>query len=208
MSYFSIAGIAAAAVMTVGGALGAVSSGSVNNQPKALVDQDGGVMNPMIGGQAMLPSRTLLENISASPEHTTLAAEMKESGVAGALKGDGEFTIFAPTNAALASLPARAQQQNKAQLARAMDYLVVPGRYDSQTLLRVIGEGGGQAKLRTAEGGVLMARLNGPTNVVLMDEKGGTADISIYDIYERNGVIHVVDHALEPGAASGQMASR
>jgi uncharacterized surface protein with fasciclin (FAS1) repeats len=208
MSYFSIAGIAAAAVMTVGGALGAVSSGSVNNQPKAIVDQDGGVMNPMIGGQAMLPSRTLLENISASPEHTTLAAEMKESGVAGALKGDGEFTIFAPTNAALASLPARAQQQNKAQLARAMDYLVVPGRYDSQTLLRVIGEGGGQAKLRTAEGGVLMARLNGPTNVVLMDEKGGTADISIYDIYERNGVIQVVDHALEPGAASGQVASR
>jgi uncharacterized surface protein with fasciclin (FAS1) repeats len=208
MSYFSIAGIAAAAVMTVGGALGAVSSGSVNNQPKAIVDQDGGVMNPMIGGQAMLPSRTLLENISASPEHTTLAAEMKESGVAGALKGDGEFTIFAPTNAALASLPARAQQQNKAQLARAMGYLVVPGRYDSQTLLRVIGEGGGQAKLRTAEGGVLMARLNGPTNVVLMDEKGGTADISIYDIYERNGVIQVVDHALEPGAASGQVASR
>jgi len=208
MSYFSIAGIAAAAVMTVGGALGAVSSGSVNNQPKAIVDQDGGVMNPMIGGQAMLPSRTLLENISASPEHTTLAAAMKESGVAGALKGDGEFTIFAPTNAALASLPAHAQQQNKAQLARMMGYLVVPGRYDSQTLLRVIGEGGGQAKLRTAEGGVLVARLNGPTNVVLMDEKGATADISIYDIYERNGVIQVVDHALEPGAASGQMASR
>jgi uncharacterized surface protein with fasciclin (FAS1) repeats len=206
MSYFSIAGIAAAAVMTVGGALGAVSNGSVGDQPKAIVDQDGGVMNPMIGGQAMLPSRTLLENISASPQHTTLAAEMKESGVAGALKGDGEFTIFAPTNTALAN--PRAPQQNKAQLARMMGYLVVPGRYDSQTLLRVIGEGGGQAKLRTAEGGVLVARLNGPTNVVLMDEKGETADISIYDIYERNGVIQVVDHALEPGAASGQMASR
>jgi uncharacterized surface protein with fasciclin (FAS1) repeats len=208
MSYFSIAGIAAAAVMTVGGALGAVSNGSASNQPKAIVDQDGGVMNPMIGGQAMLPSRTLLENISASPEHTTLAAEMRESGVASALKGDGEFTIFAPTNAALASLPAHAQQQNKAQLARMMGYLVVPGRYDSQTLLKVIGEGGGQAKLRTVAGGVLVARLNGPTNVVLMDEKGATADISIYDIYERNGVIQVVDHALEPGAASGQMASR
>jgi uncharacterized surface protein with fasciclin (FAS1) repeats len=210
MSYFSIAGIAAAAAMTVGGALGAVSNGAVANgssgEPKALVNQDGGVMNPMIGGQAMLPNRTLLENISASPEHTTLAAEMKESGVASALKGDGEFTIFAPTNAALANLPA--QQQNKAQLARMMGYLVVPGRYDSQTLLRVIGEGGGQARLRTAQGGVLVARLNGPTNVVLMDEKGQTADISIYDIYERNGVIQVVDHALEPGAASGQMASR
>ncbi|HEY5083409.1 MAG TPA: fasciclin domain-containing protein [Rhizomicrobium sp.] len=211
MSYFSIAGLAAAAAMTVGGALGAVSNGAVSNgsaadHTKPIVDQDGGVMNPMIGGQAMLPNRTLLENISASPQHTTLAAEMKESGVASALKGDGEFTIFAPTNAALANLPA--QQQNKAQLARMMGYLVVPGRYDSQTLLRVIGEGGGQAKLRTAEGGVLVARLNGPTNVVLMDEKGETADISIYDIYERNGVIQVVDHALEPGMASGQMASR
>jgi uncharacterized surface protein with fasciclin (FAS1) repeats len=206
MSYFSIAGIAAAAAMTVGGALGAVSNGAPNDQPKAIVSQDGGVMNPMIGGQAMLPSRTLLENISASPQHTMLAAEMKESGVASALKSDGEFTVFAPTNAALTGLAA--QGQNKAQLARMMGYLVVPGRYDTQTLLRVIGEGGGQAKLRTVEGGVLVARLNGPTNVVLMDEKGQTADISIYDIYERNGVIQVVDHALAPGAASSQMASR
>ena len=206
MSYFSVAGIAAAAVMTVGGALGAVSNGYPSDQPKAIVDQSGGVMNPMVGGQAMLPNRTLLENISASPEHTMLAAAMKESGVAGALKADGEFTVFAPTNAALAG--ASAQGQNKAQLARMMGYLVVPGRYDSQTLLRVIGEGGGQAKLRTVEGGVLVARLNGPTNVVLMDEKGQTADISIYDIYERNGVIQVVDHALAPGTATRQVASR
>lgn len=211
MSYFSIAGFAAAAAMTVGGALGAVSSGAVPNgnssadQPKPIVDKDGGVMNPMIGGQAMLPTRTLLENIAASPDHTILAAEMKESSIAGALKGEGEFTVFAPTDAALVGLPA---DRNKARLARMMSYLVVPGRYDSQTLLRVIGEGGGQAKLRTIEGGVLLARLNGPTNVVLMDEKGATADISIYDIYERNGVIQVVDHALMPSATSGQIASR
>ena len=205
MSYFSIAGFAAAAAMTVGGALGAASNGTSSaDQPKPIVDRDGGVMNPMIGGQAMLPSRTLLENISASPEHTVLAAEMKQSGIAGALKGEGEFTVFAPTDAALAGLP----DQDKAQLARMMSYLVVAGRYDSQALLRVIGEGGGQAKLRTVEGGMLVARLNGPTNMVLMDEKGETADISIYDIYERNGVIQVVDHVLQPGAASGQMASR
>lgn len=206
MNYFSIAGFAAAAVMTVGGALGAVSNGSSSaDQPEPIVDRDGGVMNPMIGGQAMLPTRTLLENIAASPDHTMLAAEMKESGIAGALKGEGEFTVFAPTNAALAGVP---MDRNKAQLARMMSYLVVPGRYDSQTLLRVIGEGGGLAKLRTVEGGVLVARLNGPTNVVLMDEKGATADISIYDIYERNGVIQVVDRALMPSADSGEMASR
>ena len=205
MSYFSIAGYAAAAAMTVGGALGVVSNGTAPDQPKPIVDQAGGVMNPMVAGQAMLPNRTLLENISASPEHTLLAAEMKASGIADALKSDGKFTVFAPTDGALANL---AGTPNKIQLARMMSYLVVPGRYDSQTLLRLIGEGGGQAKLRTVEGGVLVARLNGPTNVVLIDEKGETADISIYDIYERNGVIQVVDRALQPGAASGQVASR
>ena len=205
MSYFSIAGYAAAAAMTVGGALGAVSNVAAPDQPKPIVDQSGGVMNPMVAGQAMLPNRSLLENISASPEHTLLAAEMKASGIADALKSNGEFTVFAPTNGALVNAAAT---PNKTQLARMMSYLIVPGRYDSQTLLRLIGEGGGQTKLRTIEGGVLVARLNGPTNVVLVDEKGETADISIYDIYERNGVIQVVDHALQPGAASGQVASR
>ena len=192
--------------MTVGGALGVVSNGAGPDQPKPIVDQAGGVMNPMVGGQAMLPTRSLLENISASPEHTLLAAEMKASGIADALKSDGEFTVFAPTNGALAS--AAPGTPSRTELARLMSYLVVPGRYDSQTLLRLIGEGGGQAKLRTIEGGTLVARLNGPTNVVLIDEKGETADIAIYDIYERNGVIQVVDHALQPGQGSGQVASR
>jgi uncharacterized surface protein with fasciclin (FAS1) repeats len=85
---------------------------------------------------------------------------------------------------------------------------VVPGRYDSQALLRAIGEGGGQAKLRTVEGGVLVARMNGPTNVILMDENGATADIAIYDVYDKNGVMHVIDHMLEPGMATHQVASR
>jgi uncharacterized surface protein with fasciclin (FAS1) repeats len=207
MSHFSLAGYAAAAAMTVGGALGLASNGSVpEQQPKPLLDQNGGVMNPMIGGQAMPASRSLLDNISASPEHTLLAAGLKASGMAEALTGNGEFTVFAPTDTALAGLSV--QQQSKEQLARMMGYLVVPGRYDSQTLLKVIGEGGGQAQLHTIEGGTLLARLNGPTNVVLMDEKGGTANISIYDIYERNGVIQVVDHALLPGTAQGTIAAR
>ncbi|HYJ36356.1 MAG TPA: hypothetical protein VEV64_09385, partial [Rhizomicrobium sp.] len=76
-----------------------------------------------------------------------------------------------------------------------------------QALLRVISEGGGQAKLRTAEGGMLMARMNGPTNIVVMDEKGNTADIAIYDVRDKNGIIHVVDRALEPGGPARQMAS-
>jgi uncharacterized surface protein with fasciclin (FAS1) repeats len=208
MKRMMIAGFAGGAAMMIGGALGAVSTHSISSQPKPIVDRDGGVMNPMIAGQAMLPNRNLLENISASPDHTTLVAALKESGIADALKGDGQFTVFAPTNAALATLPARDIEQNKAQLARMMGYLVVPGKYDSQTLLRVIGEGGGQAKLKTVEGGVLVARMNGPTNVILMDEKGGTADIAVYDVYDKNGVMHVVDHMLEPGMAVRQVASR
>lgn len=203
-----IAGFAGGAAMMIGGALGAASNSHYSAQPKPIVDAAGGVMNPMIAGQAMLANRNLLENISASPDHTTLVAAMRESGVADALTGNGQFTVFAPTNAALSTLPARALEQNKTQLARMMGYLVVPGKYDSQALLRAIGEGGGQAKLRTVEGGVLVARMNGPTNVILMDEKGGTADIAIYDVYDKNGVMHVVDHMLEPGMATRQVAER
>jgi uncharacterized surface protein with fasciclin (FAS1) repeats len=208
MKRMMIAGFAGGAAMMIGGAFGAVSNQSISAQPRPIVDPAAGVMNPMIGGQAMLPNRNLLENISASPEHTTLVAALRESGLADALKSNGEFTVFAPTNAALSSLPAGALEQNKTQLARMMGYLVVPGKYDSQTLLRVIGEGGGEAKLRTVEGGVLLARMNGPTNVILMDERGDTADIAIYDVYDKNGVMHVVDHMLEPGMAARQVAAR
>lgn len=208
MKRYAVAAVAAGAAMMIGGALGAVSSSAPTAPSRAIgiVDPDAEVMNPMIAGQAMLRSRNLLENISASPDHSTLVAAMKESGISDALKSDGEFTVFAPTNAALAVLPAQMQGRDKAQLARLMGYLVVPGRYDSQTLLKVISEGGGQAKLRTVEGGVLVARMNGPTNILLMDERGDTADIAIYDVYDKNGVMHVVDRMLEPGASVHQVA--
>jgi uncharacterized surface protein with fasciclin (FAS1) repeats len=203
------AGLAAAA-MTIGGALGAVSghAPAATKSPDGRNEEVGEVMNPMIAGQAMLPSRNLLDNIAASPEHSVLIAAMKDSGMADALKADGQFTVFAPTNAALAKLPAETLTHDKAQLARLMGYLVVPGKYDSQALLKAIGEGGGEAKLRTVEGGVIQARLNGPTNILLMDEEGNTADIAIYDVYDKNGVMHVVDHMLEPGIAARQVAGR
>jgi len=204
MKRIAIAGLAAGAALMIGGALGAVSH--VGPEPsRPMVDPSAEIMNPMIDGQAMLPGRNLLENISLSSEHTVLAAAMKNSGIADALKANGEFTVFAPTNAVL---PAQLLARDKDQLARLMAYLVVPGKYDSQTLLKAIGEGGGQAKLRTIEGGVLLAKLNGPTNIILMDEKGNSADIAIYDIYDKNGVMHVVDHMLEPGTAPHQVAAR
>jgi uncharacterized surface protein with fasciclin (FAS1) repeats len=203
MKRIALAGLAAGAALMIGGALGAVSR--VGPEPsRPVMDPAAEIMNPMVGGQAMLPSRNLLENISLSSEHTVLSAAMKNSGISDALKANGEFTVFAPTNAAL---PAQLPSRDKDQLARLMAYLVVPGKYDSQTLLKAIGEGGGQAKLRTIEGGVLLARMNGPTNIILMDEKGNTADIAIYDIYDKNGVMHVVDHMLEPGTAPHQVAT-
>lgn len=184
--------------MAIGGALGAVS----NTDPRPATDLGSETMNPMIGGQAMMPDRDILENISASPMHSQLVAALKDSGVAAALKANGQFTVFAPTNAAMAAAGA----QSKSTLARRMSYLIVPGKYDSQALLRLISEAGGDAKLRTAEGGVLTARMNGPTNIVVMDEKGNIADIAIYDVRDKNGIIHVVDHALEPGGPARQVA--
>ncbi len=198
-----IAGFAAGAAMMIGGALGAVSPGMISGAPKPLLDSSAGVMNPMVAGQAMLASRSAMENIAASPDHTALAAALAKSGIGDALKGEGQFTVFAPSNLALGDTAGKSQ----AQLARAMGYLVVPGKYDSQTLLKVIGEGGGEARLKTVQGGVLLAKMNGPTNIILMDEKGRTADIAIYDVYDRNGVMHVVDRMLEPGAVTHQVAS-
>lgn len=198
MKRAAMAGFAAGAAMMIGGALGAVS----NSDPKPVAEPGSEIMNPMIGGQAMLADRDILENMAASPMHTTMVADLKESGVASALKSTGQFTVFAPTNAAFAA----AGPESKSTLARRMSYLIVPGKYDSQALLRVISEAGGEAKLRTAEGGVLTARMNGPTNIAIMDEKGNTANIAIYDVRDSNGIVHVVDRVMEPSGPARQVA--
>ena len=197
MKRAAVAGFAAGIAMMIGGALGAVSNS--DPQPSADVVT---IMNPVIGGQAMLPDRDIMENLSASPMHGQLAAAMKESGVAAALKANGQFTVFAPTNAAFAA----AGQQSKSTLARRMSYLIVPGKYDSAALLRVISEAGGEARLRTAKGGILVARMNGPTNIAIMDEKGTTANIAIYDVRDRNGIVHVVDNMIAPSGPARQVA--
>ena len=199
MKRAALFGFSAGAAMMVGGALAAVSP----FDPKPPAYNNTEIMNPMIGGQAMLPDRDIMENIAASPMHATLTAGLKDSGVAAALKTNGQFTVFAPTDAALAAQGT----QSKSSLARRMSYLIVPGKYDSQALLRVINEAGGQARLRTAEGGVLLARMNGPTNIVILDGRGNIADIAIYDVRDKNGIVHVVDRALEPGGLTRQVAA-
>jgi uncharacterized surface protein with fasciclin (FAS1) repeats len=199
MKHAVAAGLATGVAMMIGGALGAVS----NMDPRPVPDADPEVMNPIIGGQAMMPDRDIMENMSASPMHKTLVHDLKDTGVAAALKTNGQFTVFAPTDAAFQAEGA----QSGAGLARRMSYLIVPGKYDSQALLRLINEAGGEAKMRTAEGGVLVAMLNGPTNIVVMDERGDSADISIYDVRDKNGIVHVVDRVLEPSSPPREIAS-
>lgn len=199
MERAATAGFAAGVAMMIGGALGAVS----NSGPAPQASLDIGIMNPMIGGQAMMPGRDIAENIAASPMHTRLAQALAQTGVVKVLKARGKLTLFAPTDAAFAA----AGHLSPDELARQLSYLIVPGSYDSASLLRAINGHDGEFRLRTAEGGTLIARMNGPTNILLQDEKGNTADIAIYDIYDSNGVIHVVDRMLEPGTPSQKMAS-
>lgn len=187
---------AAAAAILVGAGTGAM-------KPSDRLDIPRDALNPMIGGQAMLTDDNIYNNTSKSPEHTQLAAVIRAGGLEGMLKGKGPYTVFAPTDAAFAALPKDEQaafgnSAAKDKLAEEVRYLVVPGRLDSQALLKRINDSGGEAKLKTVEGGTLTAMLNGPTNIALMDERGDVADISIYDVYQSNGVIQVVDHALMP----------
>jgi uncharacterized surface protein with fasciclin (FAS1) repeats len=201
MKRAAIAGFAAGAAMAIGGALGAVST---LTDSRAVMAPDAGVMNPMIAGQAMMPGHDLMANLAASPEHTKLVAALRESGLDSALKSNGQFTVFAPIDAAFNVENAAG---NKAGLAQRLSYLIVPGTFDSQALLKQISLGGGETRLRTVEGGVLTARLNGPTNILLMDERGRTADIAIYDVRSRNGIIMVIDRMAAPSGPPRQVAA-
>ena len=200
MKRAAIAGFVAGAAMAIGGAVGAVST---LGDSRPTLDPNSEVSNPMIDGQAMLADHDLMSNLAASPEHRKLAAALQESGIGAALKSNGLFTVFAPVDTAF---NAEGAAGNKAQLAHRIGYLVVPGRYDSRALLEEIGQGGGTVKMRTLDGGVLTATLNGPTNILLMDERGRTADIAIYDVRSKNGVIMVIDHMAEPSGPPKQVA--
>jgi uncharacterized surface protein with fasciclin (FAS1) repeats len=197
MQHMAIAAVATA--LFIGAGTGAVT----NIGPKPDPNVAGDVTNPMVAGQAMLPGADIFDNAAKSPVHTTLVAEMRAAGLSGTLKSKGPYTVFAPTDAAYEALPRGAeaallQPGHRAAAAKSASYLVVKGRYDSQMLLKLINESGGQAKLTTMEGAPLVAMLNGPTNIVLVDQKGNVADISIYDIYQSNGVIQVIDKVISP----------
>jgi uncharacterized surface protein with fasciclin (FAS1) repeats len=158
---------------------------------------------PMVGGQAMFPSKDIVDNAVNSADHTTLVAAVKAAGLVDTLKGPGPFTVFAPTNAAFAALPAGTvdmllKPENKTGLTKVLTYHVVPGKLDAAALQKAIKAGKGTATLKTASGGMLWASMNGERNIVLKDEKGAMASISTYDVHQSNGVIHVIDRVVLP----------
>ena len=160
--------------------------------------------NPMVGGMEMMKMKNIVENAVNSPDHTTLVAAVKAAGLVDALQGKGPLTVFAPTNAAFKLLPdgtvnTLLKPENKNMLAGILTYHVVAGKVDSKALMDWIKKGNGTAELKTLAGGKLWAMMNGPKNIVIKDEKGGVASISTYDVYQSNGVIHVIDKVLMPG---------
>jgi uncharacterized surface protein with fasciclin (FAS1) repeats len=158
--------------------------------------------NPMVGGAAMLRTKDIIDNAVNSADHTTLVAAVKAADLVTTLKGAGPFTVFAPTNAAFEKLPAGTVEtllkpENKSMLSKILTYHVVAGRMDSKTIAKAIKKGNGTATLKTVSGGTLMAMMSG-SDLVLRDEKGGTSRVSIADVQQSNGVIHVVDTVLMP----------
>ncbi|MDX1956481.1 MAG: fasciclin domain-containing protein [Chitinophagaceae bacterium] len=155
-----------------------------------------------VGGAPMYPSKNIVENAVNSKDHTTLVAAVKAAGLAETLQSDGPFTVFAPTNAAFDLLPKGTVEtllkpENKATLTKVLTYHVVSGKIDAKELVRRIKEGNGKTELTTVAGGKLWAMMEGK-NVVLKDEKGGMATVTIKDVYQKNGVIHVIDHVVLP----------
>jgi uncharacterized surface protein with fasciclin (FAS1) repeats len=158
--------------------------------------------NPMVGGKEMFPQKNIIENAVNSADHTTLVAAVKAAGLVETLEGPGPFTVFAPTNAAFAKLPAGTvdsllKPEMKGTLTKVLTYHVVAGKLSSADLMKMIKQGKGTAELKTVSGGKLWAMMQGK-NIVLKDEKGGMSTITQADVFQSNGVIHVVDTVVMP----------
>jgi uncharacterized surface protein with fasciclin (FAS1) repeats len=159
-------------------------------------------MTKMVGGAAMYPSKNIIQNAVNSNDNTTLVAAVKAAGLVDTLEGPGPFTVFAPTNAAFKELPAGAvdnllKPENKGQLTSVLTYHVVPGRVTTQDLVAAIKQGGGEATFKTVEGEPLIITWKGKA-FWITDSKGGMARITIADVLQSNGVIHVINKVLMP----------
>ncbi len=151
----------------------------------------------------MYRTKDIVDNAVNSADHTTLVAAVKAAGLVETLKGKGPFTVFAPTNGAFEKLPAGTvgtllKPENRDTLTKVLTYHVVAGKYDAKKLMQLINKGNGSASLKTVSGGTLTARMNGMNSISITDEKGGTSNVTIADVQQSNGVIHVVDTVLLP----------
>jgi uncharacterized surface protein with fasciclin (FAS1) repeats len=158
--------------------------------------------NPMVGGNEMFPSKDIIDNAVNSADHTTLVAAVKAAGLVDTLKGPGPFTVFAPTNAAFQKLPPDVvpmllKPENKAALTKVLTYHVVAGKWSSADLKKMIRKAGGKAELKTVSGGKLWAMIHN-NMIVLHDELGGMATVTQADVFQSNGVIHVIDTVVQP----------
>jgi uncharacterized surface protein with fasciclin (FAS1) repeats len=158
--------------------------------------------DPMVGGAAMYPTKNIVENAVNSKDHTTLVAAVKAAGLVDTLEGPGPFTVFAPTNEAFEKLPAGTvdtllKPENLDQLKKILTYHVVAGKLTSKDIAKQIKAAHGKAMLTTVEGGTLTAMMK-DGKLVLTDEKGGTSTVTIANVIQSNGVIHVVDTVLMP----------
>lgn len=159
--------------------------------------------NVMVGGEAMYAQKNIVENAVNSKDHTTLVAAVKAAGLVDALMGDGPLTVFAPVNSAFDALPKGTvstllKPENKDMLSSILTYHVVAGKIDANEIMKMIKKGKGMATMKTLSGSTLTFKMNGEHNVMVIDEKGGTANISVYDVYQSNGVIHSIDKVLLP----------
>ncbi len=157
----------------------------------------------MVGGAPMFPSKNIVQNAVNSKDHTTLVAAVKAAGLVDTLQSPGPFTVFAPTNTAFGKLPkgtveTLVKPENKQTLTGILTYHVVPGRLSASDLMDQIKAGGGQATLKTAAGGTLTIRKAGSNKIAVIDSKGGRSTVTISNVFQSNGVIHVVDGVLLP----------
>jgi uncharacterized surface protein with fasciclin (FAS1) repeats len=192
MSKLSSVGLALAAVLSVS----AVGAGGPAIAQAAMTG------TKMVGGAAMYPTKTIVENAVNSKDHTTLVAAVKQAGLVETLSGPGPFTVFAPTNAAFAKLPKAAVDglmapEGKAALTKVLTYHVVAGTHPASELMAMVKAGGGKAVLTTVQGEPLTVMQKGMT-LMLTDAKGGMSTVTIGDVMQSNGVIHVVDTVLMP----------
>jgi uncharacterized surface protein with fasciclin (FAS1) repeats len=156
-----------------------------------------------VGGAPMYPSKNIIQNAVNSKDHTTLVAAVKAAGLVDTLSGPGPFTVFAPTNEAFAKLPAGTvdnllKPENKETLVKVLTYHVVPGRMTAVNLMKAVKDGEGAAKLKTVAGEDIWVRQAGPGKLTITDSKGDVAMVTIADVIQSNGVIHVIDTVLLP----------